>query len=275
MGAALVSGLLRAGWEPQSIAVVETSSDRCAELLDLLPGVGVAGEPDQPERVSDPLSVVLAVKPVNAEEASGLAMRANPQRVLSIMAGVTIHALETWLAAASPAAGAPAVLRAMPNTPALVGAGVSALAGSGHATHRDFEWATNILSSVGTVIRVEEELLDAVTGLSGSGPAYIFKATEALSDAGIKAGLPPEISRALARQTVIGAGRLLEESTDEPGVLRAQVTSPGGTTAAGLAALELYGFEGAFSEAVAAATARSRQMGTELAEKLEEPGERP
>jgi pyrroline-5-carboxylate reductase len=276
MGAALVAGLLRAGWNPGSIAVVEKSSERRDELGALLPGVAVRAESLdidlQTTQSNEPTAAVLAVKPLNAEEACGLATRAEATRVLSIMAGVPIRALETWLGGG---ANPTAVLRAMPNTPALVGAGVSALAGSEHSTNQDFEWAASILQAVGTVIRVDEGLLDAVTGLSGSGPAYIFRAVEALAEAGVQAGLPRDVSQVLARQTVVGAGRLLAESEDEPEVLRAQVTSPGGTTEAGLAALESHGLEKAISEAVAAATRRSREMGAELAQTLEGPGERP
>jgi pyrroline-5-carboxylate reductase len=149
----------------------------------------------------------------------------------------------------------------MPNTPALVGAGVSALAGGRQASGQDFEWAESLLRAVGTVVRVEEEDLDAVTGLSGSGPAYIFRLVEVLAEAGARAGLPIETSRVLARQTVIGAGKLLEESGEEPEILRAQVTSPGGTTEAGLAVLEANGLANAFFEAVAAAADRSKELG--------------
>jgi pyrroline-5-carboxylate reductase len=149
----------------------------------------------------------------------------------------------------------------MPNTPALVGAGVSALAGGTLTSEEDMQWAEKLLGAVGTVVRVDEGDLDAVTGLSGSGPAYIFRVVEVLAEAGARAGLSSETSRVLARQTVIGAGRLLAESDEEPATLRAQVTSPGGTTEAGLAVLEARGLATAFYDAVEAASKRSRQLG--------------
>ena len=130
-------------------------------------------------------------------------------------------------------AGVP-VVRAMPNTPALVGAGASAIAPGSAAGERDLAWAEEVLSAVGVVERVSEPLLDAVTGLSGSGPAYVFLVAEALIEAGVLVGLPRPVSRSLVQQTLLGSARLLAESEDEPERLRAAVTSPGGTTAAGL-----------------------------------------
>jgi len=153
------------------------------------------------------------------------------------------------------------VVRAMPNTPALVGAGAAAIAPGTHATSDDVDWAASILRAVGTVVVVPEKLLDAVTGLSGSGPAYVFLVAEALIDAGVLAGLPRDTSVALATQTLLGAARLLTETADGPEALRAAVTSPGGTTAAGLRALESAGVRAAFLDAVMAATQRSKDLG--------------
>jgi pyrroline-5-carboxylate reductase len=153
------------------------------------------------------------------------------------------------------------VVRAMPNTPALVGAGAAAIAGGTHASDDDLAWAESILGAVGEVVRVPESLLDAVTGLSGSGPAYVFLIAEALIDAGVLAGLPRDVSSRLAIQTLLGSARLLAETGETPDVLRAGVTSPGGTTAAGLRQLEAAGVRSAILEAVAAATARSRELG--------------
>jgi pyrroline-5-carboxylate reductase len=149
----------------------------------------------------------------------------------------------------------------MPNTPALVGEGAAAIAAGAAASDDDLTWAEGVLAAVGTVHRVPEPLLDAVTGLSGSGPAYVFLVAEALIEAGVVAGLPRPVSQALATQTLLGAARLLAESGDGPEVLRAAVTSPGGTTAAGLRTLEARGVRSAFIEAVQAATARSRELG--------------
>jgi pyrroline-5-carboxylate reductase len=175
--------------------------------------------------------------------------------VLSIAAGVTIARLEAALGPDVP------VVRAMPNTPALVGAGAAAIAPGTTADDDDLAWAESILSAVGIVVRVPEKLLDAVTGLSGSGPAYVFLVAEALIDAGVLAGLPRDVSAALAGQTLLGAARLLTETDDGPEALRAAVTSPGGTTAAGIRALEGACVRAAFMDAVVAATERSRELG--------------
>jgi pyrroline-5-carboxylate reductase len=150
----------------------------------------------------------------------------------------------------------------MPNTPALVGSAASAISPGRWAGERELAWAEEILGAVGTVVRVPEPLLDAVTGLSGSGPAYLFLVAEALIDAGVLAGLPRPISSQLTVQTLLGAARLLAESGDSPEVLRAGVTSPGGTTAAGIRALEAAALRSAFLEAVMAATERSQELGS-------------
>ncbi|MGO9342403.1 MAG: pyrroline-5-carboxylate reductase [Acidimicrobiales bacterium] len=265
MGAALVAGLLRAGLVPGSLAVVEKDESRRGDLGLLLPGVSIRSGKPEPSGVTSavqpPLEpetadgVVLAVKPADAMQACELAERSGARRVLSIMAGVPIRSLETWIGPG------PSVLRAMPNTPALVGAGVSALAGSPRASEEDFVWAESLLAAVGTVVRVDEDDLDAVTGLSGSGPAYVFRVVEVLAQAGVRAGLSLETSRVLARETIVGAGRLLADSEEQPETLRAQVTSPGGTTEAGLAVLEARGIAQAFYDAVEAAAERSKQLG--------------
>jgi pyrroline-5-carboxylate reductase len=175
--------------------------------------------------------------------------------VLSIAAGVSIAAIEAALAPGTP------VVRAMPNTPALVGAGAAAVAPGRAARDDHLAWAEGILRSVGTVVRVDEPLLDAVTGLSSSGPAYVFLVVEALVEAGVLAGLSRPVSEALTHQMVLGAARLVVESGQTPEALRAAVTSPGGTTAAGLRELERAGVRAAFLDAVMAATERSRALG--------------
>jgi pyrroline-5-carboxylate reductase len=175
--------------------------------------------------------------------------------VLSIAAGVTIRRLEAALPPGTP------VVRAMPNTPALVGAGAAAVAAGRAADEADLAWAEEVLGVVGTVVRVDEPLLDAVTGLSGSGPAYVFLVAEALIEGGVLAGLPRPVATTLAVHTLLGSARLLDESPEEPAALRAAVTSPGGTTAAGLRALEARGVRSAFLEAVLAAADRSRELG--------------
>ena len=176
--------------------------------------------------------------------------------MLSIAAGVTIGSLESWLPDGA------AVVRCMPNTPALVGAGMSAIAPGAAAGDADLSWAADILAAVGEVITVEEASLDAVTGLSGSGPAYVFLLAEALIEAGVSVGLERGTADVLTRQTLLGAAKLLAESGDDPAQLRANVTSPGGTTAAGLAVFGEAGFSDLVARVVTAATQRSKALGS-------------
>jgi pyrroline-5-carboxylate reductase len=248
MGAALLGGLLAAGWSPERLTVVEAVEARRAELAEQFAGVRVLGEP------AGGGGAVLAVKPGDVPTAASTLAATGVERVVSIAAGVRLAALESAL-------GAVPVVRAMPNTPALVGAGVTAIAPGAHAGEADLSWAEEVLGAVGTVVRVAEPLLDAVTGLSGSGPAYVFLVAEALIDAGVLVGLERDLSTTLAVQTLLGAARLLAETGDTPEALRAAVTSPGGTTAAGLRALEAAGVRSAFLDAVSAATQRSKELG--------------
>jgi pyrroline-5-carboxylate reductase len=228
--------------------IVETSAQRRAELAQELPAVEVRAE------VTAADGAVIAVKPMAGQEAcQALAGTAVP-RVLSIMAGVPLAHLESWLPRTT------GIIRAMPNTAAMVGAGVSAIAAGWGADEPELAWAEELLGAVGHVVRVPESSLDAVTGLSGSGPAYVFLVAEALIEAGMAVGLPAEVSRLLAIDTVAGAARLLVESGQTPEDLRAQVTSPGGTTEAGLRVLEERGVRVAITAAVAAATDRSREL---------------
>lgn len=251
MGEALVAGLVGSGWAAATdVAVVEVDPDRRAALAAAHPGLVVEAEP-----VPAPAAVI-AVKPADATAAASAAGAAGATRVLSIAAGVTTAALEAALPAGT------AVVRAMPNTPALVGEGASAVAPGSAATDDDLAWAEGVLGAVGTVVRVPEAHLDAVTGVSGSGPAYVFLLAEALIEGGVLVGLPRPTSRALAVQTLLGAARLLAETGEAPEALRAQVTSPGGTTAAGLRALEAAGVRSAVLDAVTAATERSRALGS-------------
>jgi pyrroline-5-carboxylate reductase len=153
------------------------------------------------------------------------------------------------------------VIRAMPNTPALIGAGAAAISPGSTAGEEDMAWAEEILGAVGVVVRVPEKALDAVTGLSGSGPAYVFVVAESLVEAGVLAGLPRDVAETLTFQTLLGSSRLLTDGQSTPAALRAAVTSPGGTTAAGLRELERRGVRAAFLDAVAAAAERSRELG--------------
>ena len=250
MGEALLAGLLASGWATaEEMAVVEKVGDRRRELEERFPGLTVAGGP------AASAGAVVAVKPDDVEAACRAVAATGTPLALSIAAGVALASLERWLGPDV------RVVRAMPNTPALVGAGASAVAGGSTATADDLVWAESLLSAVGTVVRVPEHLLDAVTGLSGSGPAYVFLVAEALVEAGVLAGLPRATASALAVQTLLGSARLLAESGQSPEALRAAVTSPGGTTAAGLRELEVRAVRAAFLEAVSAATERSRELG--------------
>ncbi|MDA8185223.1 MAG: pyrroline-5-carboxylate reductase [Actinomycetota bacterium] len=252
MGTALLSGLVDSRWcAPEAMAVVELDAARRASLSEELPGVRVVAEPLEAP------AAILAVKPADAESAcrSLASLGAPVARVVSIVAGTRTRAIESWVAPGT------AVVRAMPNTPALVRAGVTAIARGSSASEQDLAWAEEVMAKLGRVVRVGEDSLDAVTGLSGSGPAYVFVVVEALAEAGVMAGLPREVSEMLAVGTVVGAGRLLEQTGRSPEALRVEVTSPGGTTAAGLRALEARAVRSAFMEAVVAATERSRELG--------------
>jgi pyrroline-5-carboxylate reductase len=258
MGGALLGGLLRSGWAgPADVVVIEPLAGRRDELEQEHPGLRclAALEPglldDGGERLP---GAVLAVKPDQAEAACRAVGATGVTRVLSIVAGVPIGRLESALG------GQPAVVRAMPNTPALVGAGVTALSGGSFATSQDLAWAEDVLSAVGTVVRLPERMLDAVTGLSGSGPAYFFLVAESLVEAGVQMGLARDVSRTLVVETMLGSATLLQQTGRDPEALRAEVTSPGGTTSAGIRTLEARAVRSAFMEAVAAATERSRNL---------------
>jgi pyrroline-5-carboxylate reductase len=281
MGEALAAGLLHSGWcRPDALVVVERDASRRDELAAGLASRhrGVVVSDEIPADAGASTGAVLAVKPGDAASACARLRASGVARVLSIAAGVPIPKLEAWLHTGSTPDGAPpgdpspdadtatgsravAVLRAMPNTPALVGAGASAVAPGSAAGPDDVDWATSILAAVGTVVTVPETLLDAVTGLSGSGPAYVFLLAEAMTEAGVLVGLPRATAATLVVQTLLGSARLLAETGDSPESLRAGVTSPGGTTAAGLRALEAAGWRSAVLDAVSAATERARQLG--------------
>ncbi len=228
--------------------MVEPYPPRRTELEMLFDGVTVT------DRVPACSSAVLAVKPPDIPSVAAAAAAAGASRVLSVAAGVTTATIRA-------ATGDDvAVLRTMPNTPALVGAGVSALSGAPGTTDADLDWAEQILTGVGLVVRVAESQLDAVTGLTGSGPAYVFLVAEALMDAGVAAGLPRPMVEQMVAQLLVGSSKLLAERGDPAG-LRAMVTSPGGTTAAGVSVLEDRAVRAALIGAVQAATERSRQLG--------------
>lgn len=248
MGSALVTGMVAQGADPSSITMVEPDADRRRQVAGELDGVRVLAEPVRAE------GALVAVKPANGADACRAVAATGTPRLVSVMAGVTLPVLARW-------APGVAVLRAMPNTPALVGAGVTALCGPPEATEADLAWAESLLGAVGTTLRLAESAFDAVTGLSGSGPAYIFLVAEALVEAGVLVGLPRSVSETLAFGTIAGAGRLLVQPGADPAALRRDVTSPGGTTAAALQVLERAAVRAALVDAVAAAAERSRQLG--------------
>ncbi len=252
MGEALVAGLLASGWcTPDGVTVVEALAPRRTQLAEQYPQWRVVAEPVAAS------NVLVAVKPNDVVAVcADLAALGGVRRLLSVAAGVPTHRIEAAIGAGV------AVVRSMPNTPALVGAGVSAIAPGTAAGSVELAWAREILGAVGAVVEVTEYQLDAVTGLSGSGPAYIFLVAEAMVEAGVLAGLARPVAETLALGTIAGAGRLLVESGRSPAELRADVTSPGGTTAAGLRALEDRAVRAAFLDAVTAATRRSVELGS-------------
>jgi pyrroline-5-carboxylate reductase len=254
MGAALVGGLLDGGWDADSISVAEIDVDRRRDLEQQFSKIRVV--PSASWAVADADIVIVAVKPGDVPTTLESAMQAlaDDALVLSIAAGVTIATLE------HAAPGRP-VVRAMPNTPALVGRGASAIAPGANATDEHLELAARVLGSVGIVVRVSEAALDAVTGLSGSGPAYVMLVAEAMIEAGVLNGLPRSTAEELVVQTLLGSAELLAQGDAGPEALRAAVTSPGGTTAAGLRELEARGLRAAFLDAISAATERSRELG--------------
>jgi pyrroline-5-carboxylate reductase len=249
MGEALLGGIIAAGTAASEVAVVEVSAARRETLVAAHPGVIVVAEPVAAD------AAVLAVKPGYVGETARAVADLGCARVLSVAAGITTAAIETAIGRPLP------VVRAMPNTPALIGAGAAAISPGAHAGEEDLAWAEAILGAVGVVVRVPEASLDAVTGLSGSGPAYVFLVAEAMADAGVLAGLPRDIAETLAFQTLLGSARLLVEGGDSPAALKAAVTSPGGTTAAGLRELERHAVRAAFLDAVTAAANRARELG--------------
>lgn len=254
MGSALARGLLDAGFEPSDIAIADREPQRSKELESLLPGARVA--PNPAWAAGDADVVVLAVKPQDVSDAIEQLKPTLEEGslVLSIAAGIPTTAIEAQLPDRP-------VVRAMPNTAAQVRFGVAAIAPGSKAEEHHLAQAEEVLGAVGEVVRVPETLLDAVTGLSGSGPAFVFLVAEALVEGGVTSGLSREDAEMLAFQTLRGASEMLVQNIDTPAELRAQVTSPGGTTTAGLQVLESRGVRGAIIDAVVAATERSKELG--------------
>ncbi len=255
MAEALIKGLLAGGVEATVIIVAEPVAERRSFLGK---HYGVCCTDDNTSLVAGSDVIILATKPqVAGKVLQGIEAVATADKLfISIMAGVKSSTIEASLS------GEARVVRVMPNTPALVLEASSAIAPGAFATAEDTVLARSILELVGKAWIVEDKLMDAVTGLSGSGPAYVLTFIEALSDAGVKNGLPRDVATGLAAQTVFGTAKLLLETNEHPAVLRDKVTSPGGTTIVGLHALEQAGFRGTLINAVDAATARSRELGS-------------
>jgi pyrroline-5-carboxylate reductase len=254
MGEALLSRLVaQQMYGAAEIVVSEPSAER-REFLAQTYKVGVTGHNQNAAIASE--VVLLAIKPqILPQVAPEISSHLQPSAlVISILAGTSLSQLE----AAFP--GQP-VVRSMPNTPAAVGAGVTAIAAGQQVERLHLDLATHILQTVGEVVEVPESSMDAVTGLSGSGPGYVALMIEALADGGVAAGLPRGVAMKLALQTVRGTAQLLQETAMHPGELKDRVTSPGGTTIAGIAQLEKAGFRSAIMEAVKAAWLRSQELG--------------
>ncbi len=258
MARSLVGGLIADGLPPAALLVAEPDPARRDALAQQF-GVTIAADNREVAARAD--VVVLAVKPqVMRAVAAGIAAAGRPQTLyLSIAAGIRTADLARWLG------GTPAVVRAMPNTPAMVGSGATALYANAAVDERQRGLAENCLRAVGLVQWLDDEaLMDAVTALSGSGPAYVFLLIEAMEAAGVRLGLPRETARLLAIQTVFGSAKMALESSIDPATLRAQVTSPGGTTERALAAFAGGGFAALVETAMTAA----RDRGAELARQL-------
>ena len=256
MATAIIGGLIADGTPAASIEVVDVSSETCARLARQF-GVRVHAALEQAQLNA---VIVLAVKPQQLlDVAKQLAPRLRDHMVVSIAAGVRLGDLSRWLG------GHACIVRTMPNTPAMVGAGITGMFSGGQVSAEQRSRAESILRAVGAVVWVNDEReLDWVTAISGSGPAYVFYFIEALEDAGIRAGLSGDVARRLALHTVFGAAKLALEAGEDPTLLRSKVTSKGGTTERAIASLGADGFMDMVARAVNAAAARSSELGDEI-----------
>jgi pyrroline-5-carboxylate reductase len=256
MGTALIQGAIRAGVVAAADVIGCDPYEKSREAFASATAAGVTADMDAVVAASE--VILLCTKPhdIPAALANAAQVAAGGQRlVISIAAGVTLAALE------SVAPENFRVIRTMPNTPALIGRGAAAFCLGSRATPADAATAQALLGAVGLAVEVPERLMDAVTGLSGSGPAYIYVVIDALADGGVRAGIPRADAVRLAAQTVLGAAAMVMETGEHPAVLKDMVTSPGGTTIAGLAVLEKQGLRSALIEAVGAATQRAAELG--------------
>ncbi|ROS76668.1 pyrroline-5-carboxylate reductase [Cellulomonas sp. PhB143] len=258
MGEAVLAGMLSSGWSPRGVVATARRPERAAELADRY-GVRTSG--DNAAATAEADVVLVAVKP---KDVAGLlrdvAGSLRPGAlVASVAVGLPCSVYEALLPDGTP------VVRVMPNTPASIGAGVSAISGGRAAGDEHLELVERLLAATGLVLRVEEKDQDAVAALSGSGPAYVFYVLDALAEAGTLMGLTRATARRLATATVLGAARMADETGEHPAVLRENVSSPGGTTIAALRELDRGGVRAAFVDALTAARARSAEISAELA----------
>lgn len=255
IGRALIGGLLRnSGMPANRIRATRRTPNALASLESEYPGIRTGT--DNLEAVDGASVIVLAVKPQNFEEVAAQ-INSHIDRealIVSVLAGITSEAIGSAFRTTNP------VIRTMPNTPVLVDLGATAIAAGPTATERHLDIVHAMFSAVGEVEIVPEYLIDAVTGLSGSGPAYIYMVIEALTDGGVKQGLARPVAHRLAAQTVLGAARLVIETGKHPAILRDEVTTPGGTAIAAIADLESHGLRTMLINAVAAATDRSKEL---------------
>lgn len=255
MARSLIAGLRARGHDGAALRVADPDRDALAALAREF---GVVAAADAAQAVAGADAVVLAVKPqVLAQVCAELARALGAARptVISIAAGVRSDQIDRWLG------GGRAVVRTMPNTPAQLGAGATGLFGNRHCSPADRTRAESLLAAVGATVWIDDEaLMDAVTAVSGSGPAYVFRLVEALQAAARDQGLPADAARTLVLHTVLGAARMALETGEDAATLRRRVTSPGGTTAAAMQALDDGGFAALIADAVAAATARGREL---------------
>jgi pyrroline-5-carboxylate reductase len=253
MASALLEGIVRAGLAPADKIVITDKIHSVA--TGLAHKTGAKAKHSNADVAAEADALILCVKPDDAPPALREAGDLGGKLLISIAAGVPLMRLRQW------STGEPRLIRVMPNTPALIGKGAAAYAAGDGATAADLTLADGIFGAIGTVARVKEELLDAVTGLSGSGPAYVYTVIESLADGGVLMGLGRDIALKLAAQTVLGAAAMVLETGLHPAQLRDQVTSPGGTTIAGIEALEEAGLRTALIAAVRAAAERSKELG--------------
>ncbi len=254
MAGAIFGGLLWGGWPSESITVVEPFDEQRQRIAAARPGIKLLAQADASLRDAD--LVVWAVKPqIFAEAAAACAPHVSAALQLSVMAGVRSDAI-------AQATGSPRVVRAMPNTPALIGKGISGLFARDAASVDDRAAVERVLGPTGNLLWFGAEAdLDAVTALSGSGPAYVFYLLEAMVDAGTQMGLPAEAARRLAQETIAGAAQLAMQSADSPATLRERVTSKGGTTHAAITSMEADGVKAAVVRALHAARTRAEELG--------------